>query len=120
MSASDDAATEEGQTDRERDQGQTQDRERNWKHEGKRLRKQPFLSGGLSVLIAGLGQVYNGQYLRGSALILAALTIMLVAQAVPDLGLEASALGLLVHAVAAYDAYAGARRINAEAETGAT
>lgn len=101
MSAPDDAATEDSNATPER----------------QRLEKQPFLSGGLSLLIAGVGQIYNGQYLRGIGFILALLLIMLVTQTVPRFSLAASALGLLVHAVAAYDAYAQAQRINEEAQS---
>lgn len=80
-------------------------------------RKQPFISAFLSVLIAGLGQVYNGQYLRGTGLIFLAFVFMFVALAIPQYGLVASTLGLVVHVAAAYDAYVHAKRINAEAMT---
>lgn len=102
MSAPDDAATET-------ENGSNEERA------DSRRKKQPFLSGALSVFIAGLGQVYNGQYLRGSGFILLVLVIMLVSQVVSQFSLEASAVGVLVHAVAAYDAYVQAQRINAEA-----
>lgn len=100
MSASDDAASET---------------ETSEQRERRRKKKQPYLSGALSVFIAGLGQVYNGQYLRGSGFIFLVLLIMLVAQVASQVSLEASAVGLLVHAIAAYDAYVQAKRINAEA-----
>lgn len=90
----------------------TTDSERTRNREREGLKKQPFLSAGMSVLIAGLGQVYNGQYLRGALFIAALLLVMLVTQTVSSLALEASALGLLVHVVAAYDAYTQAHRIN--------
>lgn len=80
--------------------------------EQQRLEKQPFLAGGLSILIAGVGQVYNGQYLRGIGFILALALIMVVTQTVPRYSLAASALGLLIHVVAAYDAYTEAHQIN--------
>ena len=100
MSASDDATTDRERSNRDRP----------------RVRKQPFLSAGMSILIAGLGQVYNGQYLRGALFIAATLTIMLVTQTVSSLSLQASAAGLVLHVVAAYDAYNQAHRINAEAD----
>ncbi len=100
MSAPDDTASEESDAGQDR----------------QRLEKQPFLAGGLSVLIAGLGQVYNGQYLRGSGFILAVLLVLLVTQTVSQYSLLASALGLLVHAVAAYDAYTQAHQINESTE----
>ena len=109
MSASDNEASEPDDEAGESSDEPPRQRERRPK------KKQPFISAFLSLVVAGLGQVYNGQYLRGSAFILVALVVMLLTLGVERVSLQASAFGLLFHVVAAYDAYRAAQRINADA-----
>jgi TM2 domain-containing membrane protein YozV len=73
-------------------------------------RKSPAIAAGLSLLIAGLGQLYTGKFLRGTIFIL----LEIVTSAVffwihTETGLV---LNVAVSLIAAYDAYKLAAKIN--------
>jgi TM2 domain-containing membrane protein YozV len=68
-----------------------------------RLEKNPFFAATLSFLFAGLGQVYNGQLVKGF-LVLFGTLIGCVVMLLP---------GLIVWLYGVYDAYSTARRMNA-------
>lgn len=75
--------------------------------------KSPTLSGILSFVVPGLGQVYNGQFLRGIVAFVVPISVYLI--------LVFTLVGIflllflvpLVQIVVAYDAYSQAKRINA-------
>jgi len=62
--------------------------------------REPLLAGFLSLLIPGVGQIYNGQIISG--------IIWLVLTGVSWIG-SAGMLGWLVHLIAAYFAYSYAK-----------
>ena len=62
--------------------------------------RDPFIAGLLSLLVPGLGQIYNGQIIMG--------LIWLVLTGVSWIG-SAGLLGWVVHIIAAYFAYSYAK-----------
>jgi TM2 domain-containing membrane protein YozV len=66
--------------------------------------RDPYIAAVLSLIVPGVGQLYNGQILAGALWLVALVTI------IPGFWLGTGGLfGLLAHVIAAYTAYAYAR-----------